>query len=196
MLGKSLERGFTLIELLIAIVVIAILATISVVAYDNVQERAYNARVTSVMNTYGKALQMYHVDHGEFPVLTDAVCLGNAQDYPANDDFPAGACQAYKDSQGNISYVYAGEQLTSALNDYIGHNVPNPTIKPATELYTNDRWTKYRGIYVEAANYDNYQDYAYMEYVVDGNVTCLSDYATRYKAEQDVTFCSMMLRAG
>ena len=35
-----MKRGFTIVELLIVIVVIAILAAISVVAYNGVQERS------------------------------------------------------------------------------------------------------------------------------------------------------------
>ena len=37
------HNGFTIVELLIAIVVIATLASITVVAFNNVQERAYSA---------------------------------------------------------------------------------------------------------------------------------------------------------
>lgn len=191
------QPGFTLVELLIAIVVIAILAAISVVAYNNIQDRAYNARITSAMDAYGKAFHLYHVDEGVFPTLADgAACLGTVQDYPAKDGFPEGACSTWTTSGGNVDYYYVDDDLSDKLVKYLGSNMPDPTIRIATEKFPGGGSTKYRGIYLETGNYESYQDYAYLEYVANGQVTCLADYSTRYEAEQNVTFCSMMIRAG
>ena len=41
------KSGFTIVELLIVIVVIAVLAAISIVAYNGIQNRAYNSAVQS-----------------------------------------------------------------------------------------------------------------------------------------------------
>ena len=58
--------GFTIVELLIVIVVIAILATISIVVYRGVQNRAYDTTVQSdLRQTFMKAKQFY--------VLNDAI---------------------------------------------------------------------------------------------------------------------------
>lgn len=62
------SRGFTLVELLIVIVVVAILVTISIVAYDGIQERARDAQRRQDVGTIIKALEMYYVDHGEYPL--------------------------------------------------------------------------------------------------------------------------------
>jgi prepilin-type N-terminal cleavage/methylation domain-containing protein len=61
------RHGFTIVELLVAVVVIAVLASITVVAYNNVQQRAYSAKVISAVDTYTKALKMYHIQNGRFP---------------------------------------------------------------------------------------------------------------------------------
>ena len=42
---RAKNTGFTIVELLIVIVVIAILATVSVVAYTGIRQRAYVVRV-------------------------------------------------------------------------------------------------------------------------------------------------------
>jgi len=49
-------RGFTIVELLIVIVVIAILAAITVVAYNGIQERAKVSQANSELNMFIKAI--------------------------------------------------------------------------------------------------------------------------------------------
>lgn len=59
--------GFTIVELLIVIVVIGILAAISIVAYNNVQQKARDSQRAQDIRTIAKALEMYYTDYGEFP---------------------------------------------------------------------------------------------------------------------------------
>lgn len=59
--------GFTIVELLIVIVVIAILASISVVAYNGIQSRANIAKINSDLLTINKAIQMYYAENGSYP---------------------------------------------------------------------------------------------------------------------------------
>lgn len=58
------QAGFTIVELLIVIVVIAILAAISIVAYTGIQARASDSRMRSAAAQIEKALQIYSVDYG------------------------------------------------------------------------------------------------------------------------------------
>ena len=51
--------GFTIVELLIVIVVIAILATISVVAYTGVQNRTYNSSVLHDLSSVSRKMDVY-----------------------------------------------------------------------------------------------------------------------------------------
>lgn len=53
---KKTRAGFTIVELLIVIVVIAILAAITVVAYSGIQERARNAKLSADMAQLEKAI--------------------------------------------------------------------------------------------------------------------------------------------
>ena len=57
------KKGFTIVELLIVIVVIAILAAISIVAYSGIQQRARDSQRVQDMATIKKALLMYNADH-------------------------------------------------------------------------------------------------------------------------------------
>ena len=61
------QTGFTIIELLVVIVVIAILAAITIVAYSGIQAQARNTQFLSAMDTYEKVIRMYYVDNGTYP---------------------------------------------------------------------------------------------------------------------------------
>lgn len=65
--GAVRRRGFTIVELLIVIVVIAILATISIVAYRGIQGRARDSQRLQDMATITKALELYKIQTGEYP---------------------------------------------------------------------------------------------------------------------------------
>lgn len=53
---RARQEGFTIVELLIVIVVIGILAAITIVAYNGIQERARVARANSELTTLSKAI--------------------------------------------------------------------------------------------------------------------------------------------
>lgn len=78
--GTASQKGFTIVELLIVIVVIAILAAITIVAFNGIQQRARNTQVIAGVEVYNKALRSYHAVNGSYP--TAAGCLGDG--YPAN----------------------------------------------------------------------------------------------------------------
>lgn len=59
------RTGFTIVELLIVIVVIAILATISVVAYNGIQDRARQAKIDSDLAILEKAVHLARINSGK-----------------------------------------------------------------------------------------------------------------------------------
>jgi len=63
-------RGFTIVELLIVIVVIAILAAISIVAYSGIQGRSRDSARKSDLASVQKGLELYYIDKGGFPLCT------------------------------------------------------------------------------------------------------------------------------
>lgn len=78
--------GFTIVELLIVIVVIAILAAISVVAYTGVQSRARDSQRVQDIKVIAKALEMYYIDNGGYPEgLCASGCVVNSGWSTTND---------------------------------------------------------------------------------------------------------------
>lgn len=67
MIKKNQTPGFTIVELLIVIVVIAILAAISIVAYNGIQQRAKDSQRKSDITAITKALELYYIDNGRYP---------------------------------------------------------------------------------------------------------------------------------
>lgn len=61
------KRGFTIVELLIVIVVIAILAAITIVAYNGVTARADYARAQSDLKALNNAVLQYYAINGTYP---------------------------------------------------------------------------------------------------------------------------------
>lgn len=71
---RSKQPGFTIVELLIVIVVIGILAAITIVAYNGIQQRARNGQVVAGVNAYVKAVESYKAINNVYP--TASGCLG------------------------------------------------------------------------------------------------------------------------
>lgn len=69
---KFKNSGFTIVELLIVIVVIAILAAISIVAYNGIQNRSKASAAQSAAQTAAKKAEVYAADGptSAYPLLT------------------------------------------------------------------------------------------------------------------------------
>ena len=63
------KAGFTIVELLIVIVIIAILAAITVVAFNGVQTRARNAKISADLSELNKAAQAARIAAGGVTLL-------------------------------------------------------------------------------------------------------------------------------
>lgn len=65
-MSNKQSEGFTLVELLIVIVVIAILAAISIVAYNGVQNRAKTSSGQQLASTIAKKAEIYNTLMGSY----------------------------------------------------------------------------------------------------------------------------------
>lgn len=64
----SQQKGFTIVELLIVIVIIAILAAITIVAYNGIQNRANTSAVKSDIATNAKKMEIYRTLNSNYPI--------------------------------------------------------------------------------------------------------------------------------
>lgn len=109
---KSIS-GFTIVELLIVIVVIAILASISVVAYSGIQSRARDTDRTNDLNVMKKGLALFYAENGYYPArpeFFDANFRRDTLNIPASATNPPGTSSSnqigYCWSTGPNNYCY------------------------------------------------------------------------------------------
>ncbi len=144
------SKAFTLVELLVVIVVIAILATISIVAYNGIQERARGVAVSSALRQASQKIALWQVDNpGEAPPNLSEVGVTNTdsityQYSPSNND------QDYciTATQGNTSYyLNSTTQQAPTKGGCPGHGqggvqaitnlVTNPSFEGGTSGYSS-----------------------------------------------------------
>lgn len=83
MIPRINNRGFTIVELLIVVVVIAILAAITIVAFNGIQQRAQNSAIQSTISQAAKKLEIYKADVGvnTYPVDVATGGISFSADY-------------------------------------------------------------------------------------------------------------------
>lgn len=120
--GRQTPLGFTIVELLIVIVVIAILAAVSVMAYSGVQARARDSQRRQDIKTITKAIEMYYIDNGRYPQgLCTADCAVNGGWSTTNDG-----------SWNNLANQLVPQYISSMPSDPTPSIGLNPTAGGAT----------------------------------------------------------------
>jgi len=66
------SKGFTIVELLIVIVVIAILAAITIVAYNGIQARAHTTAQKTTAENLAKKMEAYNAVNNAYPTFSAA----------------------------------------------------------------------------------------------------------------------------
>lgn len=98
------RSGFTIVELLIVVVVIAILAAITIIAYNGIQQRAKTSAVQTSLAQAARKIELYKIDNNSYPVDINSAGVnsgeyGNAYQRGLNGDT---YCLSF--IQGAVSY--------------------------------------------------------------------------------------------
>lgn len=133
------QSGFTIVELLIVIVIIGILAAITIVAFNGVQERARASSVSSALGQANKKLSLYAVENSGYPTdlatvgVTDTDSVKYQYSYD-NSASPATYCVTA--TNGTTSYSASSTSQAPSKGGCAGHGqggvaaitniVPNP----------------------------------------------------------------------
>ena len=76
---KNNQKGFTIVELLIVIVVIAILAAITIVAFNGIQGRAKTSSAQSAAASLDKKIEAYNAINSQYPNTANVItCQGTS----------------------------------------------------------------------------------------------------------------------
>lgn len=146
------SSGFTIVELLIVIVVIAILATVSIVAYNGIQNRAHVSTVQSDFSNAAKKAEVYRVNssNDSYPTNTASLIAADIQfskgSYNALiwcagiiNSVPAWAVVA--DVKDGKTYVYSS--ATKSFSEFTSNKVQGnsgSTTCPATGMSNGLTW--------------------------------------------------------
>ena len=103
------KYGFTVVELLVVIVVIAILATITLVSYNNIQKDAYNTSIKAAVTAWVKALTINNATKGPIELdpgtYTTGICLGSELDYTTTSHLEQGECFSGAFTSNDVYYA-------------------------------------------------------------------------------------------
>lgn len=77
------QKGFTIVELLIVIVIIGVLASIVVVAYNGITSRAKDSSDKTVASQIAKVAQAYQADNGSYPISNNTLSSTTSASLPA-----------------------------------------------------------------------------------------------------------------
>ncbi|MFQ5661923.1 MAG: type II secretion system protein [Candidatus Paceibacteria bacterium] len=69
------KLGFTILELLVSLAIIAVLLSVVLILMDNVREQTRDSKRMSDTREMSKALELYAVENGSFPIAVEAVTI-------------------------------------------------------------------------------------------------------------------------
>lgn len=107
-------KGFTIVELLVVIVVIAVLASITLVSFNGIQTRAKNVARTLEVKSWEKLFELYNAANGAYPAMPDGgYCLGSGFPTPSGGAGPQ--CRYWNSTTSSFVSQNGNTPLMTAL---------------------------------------------------------------------------------
>lgn len=140
-------KGFTIVELLIVIVVIGILAAITIVAFNGVQDRARSSATQSLATQISRKIALWQVDNpGQTPSVEAFNTITSGVSANATYEYTPGSNGAYCATVTSNSVSYAiTESGAPSLGGCSGHGqngqaaitnlVANPSLESNADFY-------------------------------------------------------------
>jgi prepilin-type N-terminal cleavage/methylation domain-containing protein len=126
------QKGFTIVELLIVIVVIAILAAVTIVSFNGIQQRARLTQVQTGIGQYVKALMQYAVENNAYPIGANTSSMACFDGVP--DCFT-----------GSAPSAPASAALSAAMKKYLPQD---PVLPPTTADSILMQWASTPKFYI------------------------------------------------
>lgn len=182
--------GFTIVELAIVTVVIGILATITIVSYNGIQDRATNSQILSAVGQWESILRTYQAINTSSTAsglpVSDYNCLANASsNFPASTGLAASECIHGYPGSASFSAVYSST-LTADLQAVLGALVALPSgyLSPISGTVWSTQ------VYAQGVRYNNL---AIQYYLKGKNANCGKGTATTSWSADTLTLCSLSL---
>lgn len=134
------RSGFTIVELLIVIVIIAVLATISIVAYRGIQKRATEAGIQSDLRQAATFLEQQYLDTSSYPTDTGTIPKSADTSYQI---FVSGNsyCLTATTSKSGASPYHLSKDGGLASGPCQGHTYGGPAPAGVNIAPPLDQWT-------------------------------------------------------
>lgn len=135
------RRGFTIVELLIVVVVIAILAAITIVAFNGIQNRAKVSAVQSSASQANKKFLTYLIANSDtLPTSLSAIGLsdsgGTTYKY-VYDATVSPNIYCTSSTIGALSYATSSKSSTLVEGQCVNNRILNPSFETNTASWTN-----------------------------------------------------------
>lgn len=127
--SNTKQSGFTIVELLIVVIIIGILVTLVVVAYNGITARANDTSVQADLRGISQKVEFFYTDYGRYPInAAEVTLLGLKVSKFAYQTSTNGATN-------NLIYCFSSSGLTYSVvaasssknRFYINNTVKTPT---------------------------------------------------------------------
>jgi len=133
------RHGFTIVELLIVVVVIAILAAITLISYNGINNRAMQSAAQSMAQQVGKKVQFYAtLNNGDYPSSLSAIDISGSDQQKLQytvDNTASPQKFGLTATSGKFSYYISSTNTQPTPGAYPGHAANG--VAAITNLTTN-----------------------------------------------------------